>query len=39
MRLALRSTLATVLALTALVAARGATAAPASTSFAIVGYE
>jgi hypothetical protein len=39
MRLALRSALVTVLALAALVAARAATAAPASTSFAIVGYE
>jgi hypothetical protein len=39
MRLALRSALVTVLALAALVAARGATAAPASTTFAIVGYE
>jgi hypothetical protein len=39
MRVALRSALVTVLALAALVAAGGATAAPASTSFAIVGYE
>jgi hypothetical protein len=39
MRIALRSALVTVVALAALVGARGATAAPASTSFAIVGYE
>lgn len=39
MRVALRSALVTVVALAALVAARGAAAAPASTSFAIIGYE
>jgi hypothetical protein len=37
--MALRSALVIVVALTALVAAGGATAAPASTSFAVVGYE
>jgi hypothetical protein len=36
---ALRSSIVIVVALAALVAARGAPAAPASTSFAIVGYE
>jgi len=39
MRVAIRSALVTVVALAALVSAGRATAAPASTSFAIVGYE
>jgi len=39
MRTVLRISIVTAVALAALVAARGAPAAPASTSFAIVGYE